>query len=245
MRYIICIALLHVIYITIFYIICIIILHIIYIITCIYTYYKRSYADAVRYDNTSTNTTDLSKIYCELLACEKSNSSNSGTCPFDICTNSTEVSNSSNSQISQNNGNVFFSQDEELLSILQDLQQNLSSETNSSSKRIGGYFCSDTVFNLSSKILTDTEINILEKGLDFAPIQNKINKPDLRKDFEEFCRRMRIKWYFHYEISENVSEKPAFTPKSKWKPPKGHPSLEIFLSQIEKELFELAESPLN
>ena len=58
---------------------------------------KRSYADAVRYDNTSTNTTDLSKIYCELLACEKSNSSNSGTCPPDICTNSAEVSNSSNS----------------------------------------------------------------------------------------------------------------------------------------------------
>ena len=27
--------------------------------------------------------------------------------------------------------------------------------------------------------------------------------------------------------------------------PKGHPSLEVFLSQIEKELFELAESPLN
>ena len=26
---------------------------------------------------------------------------------------------------------------------------------------------------------------------------------------------------------------------------KGHPSVEIFLSQIEKELFELAESPLN
>ena len=25
----------------------------------------------------------------------------------------------------------------------------------------------------------------------------------------------------------------------------GHPSLEVFLSQIEKELFELAESPLN
>ena len=107
------------------------------------------------------------------------------------------------------------------------IYMNSSSDTNSSSKRIGGYFCSDTVFNLSS-VLTDTEINILEKGLDFAPIQNKINQPELRKDFEEFCRRMRIKWYFRNEISENFSEKPAFTPKSKWKPPKGHPSLEVF-----------------
>ena len=81
----------------------------------------------------------------------------------------------------------------------------------------------------------DTEINILEKGLYFAPIQNKINKPKLKKDFEEFCRRMRIKWYLRNEISENFSEKPAFTPKSKWKPPKGHPSLEVFLSQIKKD----------
>ena len=91
-------------------------------------------------------------------------------CPPDLCTNSAEVSDSSNSQISQNNGNVFSSQDEELLSILQDLQQNSSSETNSSSKRIGGYFCSNTVFNLSSNVLMDTEINILEKRLDFAPV---------------------------------------------------------------------------
>ena len=80
---------------------------------------------------------------------------------------------------------------------MHDLQKNSSSETNSNRKRIGGYFCSDTVFNLSSKVLEDTEINILEKGLDFAPSQNKINQRELRKDFEEFCRRMRIKWHFH------------------------------------------------
>ena len=29
---------------------------------------------------------------------------------------------------------------------------------------------------------------ILEKGLDYAPVQNKINKPKLRKDFEDFPR---------------------------------------------------------
>ena len=37
------------------------------------------------------------------------------------------------------------------------------------------YFCSNTFFKLSRKVLTDTEIWILEKGLDFKPIQNKIN----------------------------------------------------------------------
>ena len=127
-------------------------------------------------------------------------------------------------QISQNDAILFSSEDEELLSIMQNLQQHSSSETNSNSKRIGGSFCSDT----------DTELNVLEKGLDFAPIQNKINQPERRKDFEEFCRRMRVKWYFHNDILENFREKPVFTPKFKWKPSKGHPGLEVFLSQIEK-----------
>ena len=60
--------------------------------------------DEVRCDNTLTcaNTTDMSQISCELLASEKTNFSNSGTCPPDLCTNSAEISNSSNSQISQN-----------------------------------------------------------------------------------------------------------------------------------------------
>lgn len=33
-------------------------------------------------------------------------------------------------------------------------------------------FCSDTVFSLSKKVLSEIEIRILEKGLDFAPNQN-------------------------------------------------------------------------
>ena len=98
--------------------------------------------------------------------------------------------------------------------------------------RLEGYFCSDTVFNLSRKVLTDTEIRILEKGLDFAPIQNKINEPELRSDFEEFCRRMRTKWHFQNEPTLEFSETPVFPPKSTWKPPMGHPNVEVFLSQI-------------
>ena len=30
---------------------------------------------------------------------------------------------------------------------------------------------------------------------------------------------------------------PAFRPKSQWKPPTGHPCVELFLSRLEKELF--------
>ena len=51
---------------------------------------------------------------------------------------------------------------------------------------------------------------MLEKGLDFAPIQNKINEPELRTDFEEFSRRMRTKWHFRYEPTAEFSETPVF-----------------------------------
>ena len=74
--------------------------------------------------------------------------------------------------------------------------------------------CIYTVCNLSKKVLTETKTIVLEKGLDFAPIQKSINEPELRSDFEEFSRRMRCKWHFHNELSDNFSNTPAFTSKS-------------------------------
>ena len=41
------------------------------------------------------------------------------------------------------------------------------------------------MFNLSSRVLTDIEIKVLEKGLDFASIQKKINEPELRQKTKE------------------------------------------------------------
>ena len=84
--------------------------------------------------------------------------------------------------------------------------------------------------NLSKKILTDIEIKVLDKVLDYAPIQNKINEPKLRKDFEQFCRRMRLKRHFRNELTPYFKETPVFALKSTWKPPKGHLNLEVFLS---------------
>ena len=62
--------------------------------------------------------------------------------------------------------------------------------------RLSEYFCSEIIFNLSNRVLTDTEMKGLEKGLDFAPIQKKLNELGLRSDFNGFCRRMHLKWHF-------------------------------------------------
>ena len=111
--------------------------------------------------------------------------------------------------------------------------------------RLSGYFFSETVFNLSRKVLTETEIKILEKGLHFAPIQRKINEPELRSDFEEFCRRVRVKWHFRNEPSPDFSNIPYVKSKSKWNPPKGHPAIEIFLSKVENDLFKVVDKELG
>ena len=52
------------------------------------------------------------------------------------------------------------------------------------------------------------------------------------KSFVEGCALSGI---FAMSLPLN-SVRHSFTSKSLWKPPKGHPSLEVFLSKIEKEI---------
>ena len=194
--------------------------------------------------NISNDAVNLSKIYNQLLEDELNNTSKVDISPPKVCTNSTSSSNASDSIAVEGNPTILSSQNEEIFSILEALQRK-SKAFNNSNDRISGYFCSDTVLNLSEKVLTDIEIKVLEKALDYAPIQNKINELELRKDFEESCERMRLKWHFRNEPTPYFKETPVFAPKSTWKPPKGYPNLEVFLSQIEKELFELAEASFS
>ena len=51
--------------------------------------------------------------------------------------------------------------------------------------------------------------------------------------------------FFDNEPTLSFSDTPAFKTKSSWNPPKGHPCLEVYLSQVEKERFELAVSYLG
>ena len=130
--------------------------------------------------------------------------------------------------------------------ILEDLQNKSHVNDNSVSSdesRIRSYFCSDTNFNLSNRVLSEDEIKVLEKWLHFVLIQRKVNEPELKQDFEEFCKGMQIKWHFWNKPSNNFSEIPAFQSKSSWKPPTGYPNLEVFFSSVEEEPFKDTESP--
>lgn len=48
-------------------------------------------------------------------------------------------------------------------------------------RKLSGYFCLDT--NWSKRVHSEKEIKILEKGLDYAPMQRKINELGLKGDF--------------------------------------------------------------
>ena len=173
----------------------------------------------------SNGTVGLSEIYNQLLEDESNSTSKVEIYPPKGCTNSFSSSNASNSMPDEDNPTILSSQDEETFSILEELQWKSPSKAFNNNDRISRYFCSE--------VLTDTERKVVEKGLDYAPIQNKINEPELRRDFEEFCRRVRLTWHFRNESTPYFKETPVFPPKSTWKPPKGHPNLEVFLSQIE------------
>ena len=85
------------------------------------------------------------------------------------------------------------------------------------------------VFNLNRIVLTDTEIKVLEKGFDFAPLQRKLNENELRRDLKDFCHRMRLKLHFRDKRTPRFSEQPFFSPKLSWSPPAGLPNLEVFI----------------
>ena len=53
---------------------------------------------------------------------------------------------------------------------------------------------------------------------------------------------MRLKWYFCNNITPIFSEVAAFRPKATWNPPKGHHNLEVFLSEVKKELVSYTDS---
>ena len=72
--------------------------------------------------------------------------------------------------------------------------------------------------NLSNKDLTKDQINLLAKGLKFIPTpvtNEKQIQLQLLRDFENFARRMRLKYIFHGQDKEPH----PFHVKSTWKPP--------------------------
>ena len=88
------------------------------------------------------------------------------------------------------------------------------------------------MFNLGNRVLTDTEIKVLEKVLIFFHSKNnKLAKAKTR--FRRFLQNSGFS-----ETKPYPSEMPVFSSKLTWKPSNGHPNLEVFPIQLKNEIFK-------
>lgn len=93
--------------------------------------------------------------------------------------------------------------------------------------------------NISNENLTDAQITLISRVLKFiptnAPNKNKIRRQLLR-DFEDFARRMRLKYMFH---GQNREIHPFYV-KSDWNPPvQPSVALESYLEEVKLQLAEI------
>ena len=155
------------------------------------------------------------------------------TNPSPLCTYSAESPNSSNELVEGCDSMTFSTQFRELVSLLEDFQ-NIDYKA---LKWVG-------VKVIFARGLLLISVKGFNWGRDKCswerswlcppPIQNKVNEPELRKDFGNFRN----------DLTSNFSEKTSSTPKSSWKLPTGHPNLEVFLSECEF-FFKVVDSKLG
>ena len=89
---------------------------------------------------------NLSDIYLDLLKGEVGNSSKTDNSPPHVCTNSVQNLNHSRS-LEEESDSLLSTQDKEILSILEELENKNDMPNINSQSRLTGYFCSNTVFN--------------------------------------------------------------------------------------------------
>ena len=103
--------------------------------------------------------------------------------------------------------------------------------------RLQGNFVSKNVVNLSKRNLTDSEISLLSKGLNFVPTSNTIDKAKLKRELETLGRMLRLKWHFRNEEKDFDPEK--FKPKSTFNPGNKDAAIEIYMSSLEEKLMKI------
>ena len=68
----------------------------------------------------------------------------------------------------------------------------------------------------------------------------------MKKDIDEFGRRLKLKYYFDkVDKSIDSNKNRRFKDKSKWVPKVNEPMLDLFLKNVELELFSIKESGHN
>ena len=103
--------------------------------------------------------------------------------------------------------------------------------------RLEGKFVSKNVINLSRRNLSSAEISLLSKGLKFVPTANKIDQANLKRELEEYGRKLRLMW--HFRNDERPFSQERFKPKSTFNPRNKDAVIETYLSCLEERLLDI------
>ena len=76
--------------------------------------------------------------------------------------------------------------------------------------RLEGKFVSKNVINLSKRNLSRSDISLLSKGLKFVPSANKIDQAKLKRELEEYGRKLRL--ISHFRNDERIFSTDKFRP---------------------------------
>ena len=96
------------------------------------------------------------------------------------------------------------------------------------------------VKKLSNRTLPDAQISLISRGLKFIPVNKSINENkilrQLQRHFENFLRRMRLKYTFH---GKNREVHPFYV-KSDWNPlVQVSVALESYLEEVKSQLAKI------
>ena len=92
--------------------------------------------------------------------------------------------------------------------------------------------------------LSEPEISVLSKGLNFVPVAKKSDDFQVKKDAESFFRRTRLKAYFSNSSNPIPDDRDVFERlnpnKSSWVPPEGEfTSLDLFINKSRHDICNL------
>ena len=98
-------------------------------------------------------------------------------------------------------------------------------------------FVSKNVINLSRSNLPSVEIALLSKRLKFVPTANKIGQANLKRELEEYGKKLRLMWPSRNDeqpfSQDRVKHKSTYNPKNK------DAVTETYLSRLEERLTDI------
>ena len=127
-----------------------------------------------------------------------------------------------------------------------------SRRTSSQNKNTNSPNQKETVINLSTVQLSESEIKLLSRGLSFVPTPKRISWTEIQADIDEFARRLCLKKYSHENndhsqpTAARTNEVPHFRCKGTWTPPSGRDAaLDTYTNAVEHDIMSSQPSKIQ